>query len=183
MKALKTIVATAVIVFALTTVAMAGARHVAGWGDTAGTAAGPAAPQTHHDTGVTLTDDQYARLLHALNDHVAQPHPPKAANDHASTSHAPQADREMSRDRARDHSGQTTGDTPNHARAQQRTQTHRSSAGTHDGDDAHNDVGTHDGGTQGGGTHEDGGTHDDGSHDGGSHDDGGAHDGGGGHHD
>ncbi len=160
MKALKTIVATAVIVFALTTVAMAGARHVAGWSDTAGTAGGPAAPQTHHDAGVTLTADQYARLLHALNDHVAKPHPPRAATDQASTSHAPRADREMSRDRARNHSGQTKGDTANHARGQQRTQTHRSS-----------------GGTQGGGAHDGGG------HDGGAHDDGGAHEGGGGHHD
>ena len=56
MKALKTIVATAVIVFALTTVAMAGARHVGGRSDAATSAAGPAATQTHQGAGVTLTD-------------------------------------------------------------------------------------------------------------------------------
>ncbi len=55
---LRTIVATAVIVFALTTVAMAGVQHL--------TKSGQAAPQTAHPNyTVTLTDKQLAKLLTA----------------------------------------------------------------------------------------------------------------------
>jgi len=161
MKALKTIVATAVIVFALTTVAMAGARHVGSRGDVATPAAGPATPQTHQGAGVTLTDGQFARLLRAVHGQAAKPH-------------TSQTDRDMIRDRARDHSGQKAGDTANHAQARQRTQTRDRSAGTHDGD------GTHGGGAHhGGGTHDDGGIHHDGgAHGGGAHHGGGTHEGG-----
>jgi hypothetical protein len=165
MKALKTIVATAVIVFALTTVAMAGVRQVSSRGDSAAHSAGPAAPQTHQDSGVTLTDDQFARLLQAVNGQSAK-------------LHTTQADPDMSRVRAgdRDHSRQKARDSVIHVKAQQRTRTHDGGS-TH----AHGTKGgkTHGGGTHpGGDTHYDGGTHDyAGTHDGGSHD-GGTHDGG-----
>ena len=68
MKALKTIVATAVIVFALTTVAAAGVQRLGGADQTAGpAAAAPAAtaPQTQTQATVTLTTRQFARLMRA----------------------------------------------------------------------------------------------------------------------
>ena len=137
MKALKTIVATAVIVFALTTVAMAGARHVGGWGDSSSPAAGPAATQTHHSAGVTLTDDQFARLLHAMNGQAAKPHTPQA--DH-----------------------QKAGDSASHAQAHHGTQSQDSSGATHHvgathvGSTTHHSGGTHHGGV----THDAGTQHD-----------------------
>ena len=152
MKALKTIVATVVIVFALTTVAMAGARHVGGADDAAKHAASPAATQTHHSAGVTLTDDQFARLLHAVNGHDAK-------------QHTPQADRETTRARVRSHSRQTAGDSAIHEQVQHRTQSQSSSNATHDGGTTHAVGATHDAGTQhDGGTHHGGGTHDTGTH-------------------
>jgi hypothetical protein len=173
MKALKTIVATAVIVFALTTVAMAGARHAGGSDDAATQATSPAATETHQRAGVTLTDAQFARLLHAVNGQPAK-------------LRTTQADRDKSRDRARarDHSRQKANDSAIHVKAQQRTQTHdgggthdhgtQSSSthrsGTHDGGAVKRGGGTHDGGTYDGGTHESGGTHDaGGTHDGSTH--------------
>ena len=66
MKILKTIVATAVIVFAATTVAMAGVNHVYG-GSQAGTAGPaqtpPAVTPTAQPASVTLTAAQFASLL------------------------------------------------------------------------------------------------------------------------
>jgi len=59
MKVLKTIVATAVVVLALTTVAMAGARHFAA--DDTAPAGGPAATPA-----ITLTDAQVQQLVHEL---------------------------------------------------------------------------------------------------------------------
>jgi len=139
MKALKTIVATAVIVFALTTAAMAGARHFSSWGDSSSPAAGPAAAETHQG-GMTLTDDRFARLLHAVNDQAAK-------------LHTPQADR------------QKAGDSASHAQAHHRTQSQDSSGATyhvgamHVGSATHHSGGTHDGGgTHDAGTHHDGGT-------------------------
>jgi hypothetical protein len=140
MKVLKTIVATAVIVFALTTVAMAGVQRIGIWGDSSSPAVGPAATETHQG-GMTLTDDQFARLLHA-------------ANGQAAERHTPQADRETTRARVRAHSRQKAGDSASHAQAQHRTQSRNSSSATHDA------VTTHDGG----GTHHGGGTHDTGTH-------------------
>jgi hypothetical protein len=159
MKALKTIVATAVIVLALTTVAMAGARHVGSSDDAATQATSPAATQTHQAAGVTLTDDQFARVQRAVNGQAAK-------------RHTTQTDHDMSRDRARDHSRQKASDSAVHVNAQQRTQTHdgdgthehgaQSSSthrtGTHDGGATHHDGGAHNGGTHHGGTHN-GGTH------------------------
>ena len=151
MKALKTIVATAVIVFALTTVAMAGARHVGSWDDSSSPAAGPAATQTHHSAGVTLTDDQFARLMHAMNGQVAR-------------QHTPQADRRKSHDRVTHHSQKTASEAADHAQAQHRVQSHDTASATHDGGATH-DAGTqHDGGTHHGGvTHHAGTQHDGGT--------------------
>jgi len=152
MKALKTIVATAVIVFALTTVAMAGARHVAGSDDAAKHAASPAATQTHHSAGATLTDAQFARLMHAVNGQAAR-------------QHTPQAGRETTRACVRSHSRQTAGDSAIHEQVQHRTQSQGSSSATHDGGTMHAVGATHDAGTQhDGGTHHGGGTHDTGTH-------------------
>ena len=61
MKALKTIVATAVIVFALTTVAMAGVQHFTKQG---GQAAGSQARAAQPTYTVTLTAAQLAQLMH-----------------------------------------------------------------------------------------------------------------------
>jgi len=141
MKALKTILATAVIVLAFTTVAVAGVRHVGSWNDATVSAAGPAAPHIHQGAGVTLSDGQFARLLHSVNGRPTR-------------LHSTQADRDMSRDRDRDHSRQTASDSVMQVHAKQRTQTHDHGA-------------THDHGTKGGGTHH-GGTHDGGTHDGGT---------------
>ena len=139
MKALKTIVATAMIALAFTTVAVAGARHVGNWDGAAVPTAGPVAPQNHQGAGVTLTDHQFARLLHAVNGQSAKLH----------TRHA---DRDMSRDRDRDHSRLSASDAMMHLQAQQRTR-------THDGGRTH-ERGTKRGGTHlGGDTHHDGGTH------------------------
>jgi len=145
MKALKTIVATAVIVVAFTTVAVAGARHVGSRGDPAASAAGHTALQTHQGTGVTRIDAQSARHLRAASgQHVAP--------------HTTQADREMTRDRARDHGLQTLSDPAAHVQAHERTQSHNRSGHLRDGDGPHDD-GTHDDGS-----HHGGGTHDDGPH-------------------
>jgi len=155
MKALKTIVATAVIVFALTTVAMAGARHVGTWDDAATQATSPTATETHQAAGVTLTDRQFARVQRAVNSQAAK-------------LHTTQTDHDMSRDRARDHSRQKASDSAVHVHAQQRTQTH-DGGGTHDHGTQSGSThrsGTHDGGAakRDGGTHEGGGTHDGGTH-------------------
>jgi hypothetical protein len=153
MKALKTIVATAVIVFALTTVAVAGARHVGNWGDASTPTAGLAATGTHHG-GMTLSDDQFARLLQAVNGQAAK-------------LHAPHADRETIREHDRDHSLHKAGGSAGHVQAQHRTKSQRVTGGTHDGDGTRNagtqhDGGTHhDGGTCDAGTHHDAGTCDD----------------------
>jgi hypothetical protein len=69
MKALKTIVATAVIVFALTTVAMAGVRQFGGGHSASPAAVAPTAtaPQTQAQATVTLSAQQFAQLLRATS--------------------------------------------------------------------------------------------------------------------
>ena len=68
MKAIRTIVATAVIVFALTSVAMAGVQRLGDGADPeAGTqATAAAAPAAAHAGEVTLSERQFAALLHAV---------------------------------------------------------------------------------------------------------------------
>jgi hypothetical protein len=157
MRALKMIVATAVIVFALTTVAMAGVQRIGSQGDTAMTAAGPSAAQTHQVAGVTLTDDQFAQLL-------------RTVNGQGVNLHIKHTDRETTRVRVHDHGGQKTSDSAVHVQAQQRTEGQNASSETHDsggtpvggtqhdGGTGHDGVMHHDGGTQDSGTHHDGGT-------------------------
>jgi hypothetical protein len=155
MKAIRTIVATAVIVFALTTVAMAGVQRLGNGADAGGAAqAQPAAaPTTVAPAGaMTLSKQQFAALLHAV-----------AAQDRTRTAdHERTADRTHARDKARSHTGthattrashgtQGSGGSTQHATTRTHTQTQH--GGTHDG--THNG-GTHDGGTHHGGTHDGG---------------------------
>ena len=94
MKVLKTIVATAVIVFALTTVAMAGVQRLGGGDQTPSpAAAGPAAtaPQTQAQATVTLTTRQFARLM-------------RAATGGAAHRQTDSRDRDRDNDRERDRS-------------------------------------------------------------------------------
>ena len=151
MKALKTIVATAVIVFALTTVATAGVRHL---GDRDGDAQPPAYAQTaaHPAGDVTLSADQFAALLKAAGDdgskhrakHVTRTH--TKAQTHSRT-HATEADHDGAGAQHSDGQQQSSGGATHHA---------ETTTAQH-------------GASQGGGVH-DGGSHDGGSHDGGSHD-------------
>ena len=153
MKALKTIVATAVIVFALTTVAAAGVRHL---GDRDGDASHPAYAQTAAQPagGVTLSAEQFAALLKAVGDDGG-----KHRAKHATRT------REKAQKHSRTHASEADHDGAGaqHSEGQQQSSggaTHRAETTT-----VH-DSGTHDGGAHDGGSH-DGGTHDGGSHDGG----------------
>jgi hypothetical protein len=145
MKAIRTIVATAVIVLALTTVAMAGVQRLGNGTDAAAAAqAQPiAAPAAAHAGEVTLSARQFAALLRAV-----------AGQDRARAAHQERAtDRTRARDRARSHvdaheathashSTPGSGGSTHHATTQTHTQTHHGGihdAGTHDG-------GIHDGG-------------------------------------
>jgi len=148
MKALRTIVATAVIVFALTTVATAGVRHL---GDRDADAQHPAYAQTAAQPagGVTLSSEQFAALLKAAGDdgnrhrakHVVRTH--EKALKHSRT-HAGEAEHARAGAQHADKQQQGAGGATHHAET----------------------TTAHDGGSQGGGAH-DGGSHDGGSHDGG----------------
>lgn len=164
MKALKTIVATAVIVFALTTVAAAGVRHL---GDRDGDAQHPAyAPTSAHPVGgVTLTAEQFAALL-------------KAAGDDGGKHRAKQATRvrEKAQKHSRTHAAEADHDGTGAQHSEQRQQgsggaSHQGSGGaSHQGSSGatHHAETTavHHGGSQSDNPH-DGGSHDGGSHDGG----------------
>jgi hypothetical protein len=151
MKAVKTIVATAVIVFALTTVAMAGVQHFGGGAGVTGPAPAATAQTAQQGDSVTLSAQQFAALLHAVSRGDAQA---RAAGQAGVAAHA----------RARTHSeaqahahGQTHTAAPTHPAAQT---THRA--------EIHNTetrTGTHDDPTHAGGSHS--GAHDGSGHDGG----------------
>jgi hypothetical protein len=157
MKAIRTIVATAVIVFALTTVAMAGAQRLAGPADgetTAGAAAHagtpPAAAQPAAAT-VTLSAKQFATLLRAARTTRAQgrDRDPSLAHDVAES-------RTHARRKARTHSGDddaagSTATASSHRTksSTHHTSTHHTATRTSTGGGAH-DGGTHDGGHNGG---------------------------------
>ena len=100
MKILKTVVATAVIVFALTTVAMAGVQKLSGQSDAGaqpGSAAQPpVAAAAQPAGGVTLSARQFATLLHAVGHDSAQ----ERSRDR---SHAQDQDRTQKRDRQQAH--------------------------------------------------------------------------------
>jgi hypothetical protein len=155
MKALKTIVATAVIVFALTTVAMAGVQHLSGpAGDAtqAGAAAQAAAqPVAQSAGGVTLSERQFAALLGAVRHDAAQDR--SRDRSHAKDQDRTQKhDRQQARTHAQDAHTGSAGSSTTTTASHHTTTTHHTTHHT-------------DGGAQSGGTH-DGGTHD-GGHDGG----------------
>jgi hypothetical protein len=146
MKALKTIVATAVIVFTLTTVAMAGVQHLSRRGDDATSAgqATQAAAQPAAQGGVTLSTHQFADLLRAVNG-GSQVHAAARVHDRTqSGKHAHQQSRSHAA-YGGDASGTSAG--ASHHSAVHHIETHH--ATTH--------TATHDGGTHDGGTHDDGG--------------------------
>ena len=153
MKVLKTIVATAVIVFALTTVAMAGVQHLNGRDDA------PKADRQAQKTAkatytLHLTDRQLDRLAVALaKDHIA-----KAKH---TAKHTAQHDRTATH---------ASGHTAQHQETTRHTQSPVSSAsgslGTHHAEPAY--TGTHHGsGSASGGTSTGGTTGGSGHHDGG----------------
>jgi hypothetical protein len=169
MKALRTIVATAVIVFALTTVAVAGAQKLSGpAADDATNAqpsqpvAQPAAAQPAAAGAVTLSAHQFAALLravgagaqhrdvgHAGKDDQARAHQRQHADTHSAAhggARGAVTSRHTTTQASRHH---TTHATTHHATTQP-TSTHDgdASGGTHDGG---HDGGTHDGGHDGGG--------------------------------
>jgi hypothetical protein len=143
MKAVKTIVATAVIVFALTTVAMAGVQRLGG--GARDDAQAQAAQATGQQSGtVALSAQQFAALLRAAHGDAATAHAPHA---HTGTHPGTQA-------HARTHAHSTThhADQTSHAgqaNAASGATHHRDhgAASTHHGE-------THDGGSRGGGTHD-----------------------------
>jgi hypothetical protein len=156
MRLIKTIVATAVIVFALTTVAMAGVQRLghetqAATG-TAQTQAAATGAVAQHSGPVTLSARQFAALLRAVAHDGDRDRAEKKAHRRSSTRTHTQA-------KARTHS---TTHTAQHA--QKRTSpgagsTHRSAtqAHTHTATHAQTYSGTHDGGTHDGGANHDGG--------------------------
>ncbi|NLE23638.1 MAG: hypothetical protein GX624_12795 [Actinobacteria bacterium] len=105
MKAIRTIVATAVIVFALTTAATAGVQRLAD-GVGAHQASGQTEAATAHSGSVTLSGEQFANLLNAVPDHrgdgraqVARTaQKPAHGGDHA-------RDHDHAQDRSRTHAG------------------------------------------------------------------------------
>jgi len=137
MKALKTIVATAVIVFALTTVATAGVRHL---GDRDGDARHPAYAQTAAQSAgaATLSAEQFAALLKAAGDDGS-----KHSAKHATRTH------EKAQKRSRTHASEADHDGAGarHSDGQQQG----SGVAAH-----HAEAAAHDGGSQGGGTHDSG---------------------------
>jgi Mg-chelatase subunit ChlI len=83
MKVLKTIVATAVVVFAMTTVAMAGVQQLTRAQDA------QAVDQTRAQHTVTLTDKQLARLIdHQTRSHVREAQRTKTHARHVDREHA-----------------------------------------------------------------------------------------------
>jgi hypothetical protein len=136
MKAVKTIVATAVIVFALTTVAVAGVQHL-GSGTGAGDSAQVATQIAQQGDSVTLSAHQFAALLHAVSRGDAQ---------HLVARQTGVATR------ARTHSHSQA---PTHVHAQTQTATHAQPAvqATHHAETHHAEThaGTHDGSGHSGG--------------------------------
>jgi hypothetical protein len=145
MKAVKTIVATAVIVFALTTVAMAGVQHLGG-GAGANDRAQVATPQTaQQGDSVRLSTQQFAALLHAVSRGDARR---LAAGKTGGVAQARAHAQAKTHARAQTHAAAHTQQATHHAEthhAQTHTGTHDNA--THD-DGSH--AGTHEGGGHGG---------------------------------
>jgi hypothetical protein len=151
MKLVKTIVATAVIVFALTTVAMAGVQRLGHEGEAAAVAAQahPAAPVAQPAGSVTLSARQFTALLGAVA-HDGDRDRAERKTQRSSTRRHTQAQvrTHTAAHAAQDGTGSGGGST-HRTEAQARIHT-ATQTQTHDG--THGD-GTH----HGGGTHNDGG--------------------------
>jgi len=155
MKALKTIVATAVVVFTLTTVAMAGVQHLDHRGDAA-TAGQPQAVQVASQpatqSGVTLSAHQFAAMLRAVDGghrggRKTRTH--DATHDRAHVRHQSRAG-----EAGGDGDGSPTGavhQTAVHHTAAHHTAAHHTAIQT-----ASHDGGSHDGGSHDGGGHDGG---------------------------
>jgi hypothetical protein len=143
MKALKTIVATAVIVFTLTTVAMAGVQHLSRGGDGATSAgqAQQAAAQPAAQSGVTLSTRQFVTLLHAVSGGSQDRGTTRTHDAMHERTHARQLSH--SADSGASESGSSGGAT--HHTAIHHTGAHHTATHT-----ASRDCGTHDGGGDGG---------------------------------
>jgi uncharacterized membrane protein len=154
MKVLKTIVATAVIVFALTTVAMAGVQHFT---KQSGQATGTQAQAAQPSYTVTLTAAQLAQLMHdggaATADRAQQA---RQTRQHARQTqrHARQTQRhaETARHQTRSHAVDST----THASAtgsggtHHYEATHHASSSTSTSGSQHAETGHHSGGGEGG---------------------------------
>jgi hypothetical protein len=147
MKALKTIVATAVIVFTLTTVAMAGVQHLSRRGDAATSAgqATQAAAQPAVQGSVTLSTHQFAAMLRAVNGGSQDRTTTRTHDAAQGRTHAHQRSHTRAASNSAE-SGSAAGVI--HHTAAHHAQTHHAAHVT----SHHN--GTHDGGTHGGGTHD-----------------------------
>jgi hypothetical protein len=158
MKALKTIVATAVIVFALTTVAVAGVQHLGRAGDDATSAgqAPQAAAQPAAQGGVTLSARQFAALLRAADGSGSQgrastrAHGAKQGRAHENAKVGTHARHQAHSHAAAGSAGSGSSAGATHHTAVQQTETHHTAThttghagGTHDG-------ATHDGDGDGG---------------------------------
>lgn len=150
MKAVRTIVATAVIVFALTTVAMAGVQRLSGpagdgtqAGDMAAAAPQPTAAQPVG--GVTLSARQFAALLRAVDRNAAQDRSrdrAHARDENRDRDQTQKHDRQQTRTHSRDAGGSGVVSAASHHTTTTRSTAHQ--ATTHGG-------GTHDGGSRDGG--------------------------------
>ncbi len=164
MKIVKTIVATAVIVFALTTVAMAGVQRLGHEGKAA-TGAAQAQPAAagavaQHAGPVTLSARQFAALLHAVAHDGDRDRAEKKVHKRSSTrTHTQAKARTHITTHAAQHAPDGTssggGDSTRHTETKARTHTTTQAQ-------AHGS--THDGGTHVGESHE-GESHHDGGHD------------------
>ena len=147
MKVLKTVVATAVIVFALTTAAVAGVQHVTRQGSQAGGAQARQAPAA---ITVTLTAEQFARLLDGQGRTVKAREVHEArTTQRARKAHSPRHTRGHASDgRAESHETRSSAPT---------SHTQVSSGGTHHAETGHSTGEGHSGGSHSGGSHAGGG--------------------------
>jgi hypothetical protein len=150
MKAIKTIVATAVVVFTLTTVAMAGVRHFGGEAGASGSNPVATAQAMQQGDSVTLSAQQFAALLHAVSRGGAQHLP---ANKTGGGAHA----RAHAHSQARTHvhaQNHAAAHTQQAAQTTHHAETHhtKTRARTHDiaAHDGGSHAGAHDGGGHGG---------------------------------
>jgi hypothetical protein len=153
MKVLKTIVATAVIVFALTTVAVAGVQHLGRAGDDA-TSAGQvaqAAAQPAAQGGVTLSARQFAALLRAVDDGGSQDRAPaRAPGTKQGRAHESAQGGAPARHQSRSHAASGSAGSGSSAGTTQHTAVHHTQAHHTTTQSTSRGGGTHDGGSHDG---------------------------------